>query len=41
MTTDLADLLGDQESTALEFEQSFSSRDKIGQEVCRERTSAC
>ncbi|MEN3540018.1 ATP-binding protein [Microbispora sp. ZYX-F-249] len=41
MTTDLADLLGDQESTVLEFKQSISNRDKIGQAICAFANDLC
>ncbi|GGL43481.1 ATP-binding protein [Planomonospora parontospora] len=41
MTTDLADLLGDRESTVLGFKQSASSRDKIGQAICAFANDLC
>lgn len=34
MTTDLADLLGDRESTTLEFKQSAADLKKIGKAIC-------
>src|SRR5260370_10488648 len=34
MTRDLAQLLGSQEATALEFKESASNRDAIGEVIC-------
>ncbi|GII77185.1 hypothetical protein Sru01_21670 [Sphaerisporangium rufum] len=41
MTMDLADLLGDRESTVLEFKQSAVNRDKIGQAICAFANDLC
>ncbi len=41
MTVDLADELGDKESTVLEFKLSASNRDKIGQAICALANDLC
>lgn len=41
MTADLADVLGDQGSTVLEFKESAGDKDKIGQAICALANDLC
>lgn len=41
MTTDLADILGDQESMVLEFKQSAANPSRIGQTICAFANDLC